>query len=149
MSSLLIVDGYNVIGKWPKLIKAKHKSIELARSELFNLIQAYCDHEGSEGVIIYDGRGKKRSIEKGNPAVVYSGKGESADTVIESMVYKLTDKSKVRVVTDDRAVANMVIGMGASIISTSIFETEVNEARSSLRSFIEERERYLNRGIYL
>lgn len=147
MSLYLIIDGYNIIGRWPRLIEAKRKSIELARTELFKLVQAYCDHTGEEGVIVYDGRQKKRSTEKGNPVAIFSRRGESADTVIESLVYNLTDKSKAVVVTDDRVVLNMVTGMGASTMSVAMFEAETRSVRSSLTGFIEEKKRRLNRGI--
>jgi len=51
-------------------------------------------------------------VEDGNPTVIYSKRGESADTVIESLVYKLKDRKEARVVTDDRVISNMVTGMG-------------------------------------
>ncbi|MFH1868432.1 MAG: NYN domain-containing protein [Candidatus Omnitrophota bacterium] len=139
MSSYLIIDGYNLIGKSPALLKAKDKSMELARSELFYLIQAYCGHHELEGIIVYDGGKRRRSVEKGSPTVIYSGRGETADTVIESFVYNLADKSEAAVVTDDRAVANLVIGMGAFVTSTKMFGLEANSTMSSIRSFIEKR----------
>lgn len=150
MPSYLIIDGYNLINSWPELIKVKRKSIESARAELFNLIQAYCDYTGEEGIIVYDGSQKERSVEKGNPTVIFSKKGESADTVIESLVYNLDDKSKVKVVTDDRALENLIVGMGASVISAERLELEVKSASSSMRGFIEENQhKIVKRGIEL
>lgn len=149
MRILLIIDGYNLITNRPKLIKAKRKGIESARAELFNLMQAYCDFTAQEAIIVYDGSQKERSVEDANPTVIFSKKGESADTVIESLVYNLDDKSNVKVVTDDRALENLIVGMGASVISAKSLELEVKSASSSLRDFIEERTDRVNRGIDL
>jgi predicted RNA-binding protein with PIN domain len=142
----IIVDGYNIINKCAVLIKAKRKSIEYARGELFSIVQAYCDYTAREGVIVYDGSQKVRSTEKGNPMVMFSNKGESADTVIESLVYNLDDKSKAAVVTDDRAMSNLLFGMGASVISVKMFEAELKSASSGLRDIIEERGSGVTRG---
>ena len=136
MVSCLIIDGYNLINKWPLLIKAKHKNFELARSRLLGLIQHYCDFTGIKGIIVYDGKGSKRSAHKGNPMVIFSRKNESADTVIESFVYKIEDKKTIRLVTDDRVMANLVSGMGALVTSTKIFEMEMKSALSSMREII-------------
>lgn len=120
MSSYLIIDGYNLIHKWPNLIKAQQKSMEFARNQLFYAIQRYCDYNHIHGIIAYDGKGSERSIEEGNPQVIFSKAKESADTVIESIVYNLKDRSCVSVATDDRVVANLVTGMGACIISSTL-----------------------------
>lgn len=150
VSSCLIIDGYNIINKWPRLIKAKRKSIESARAELFDIIQAYCDYTAQEGIIVYDGSGRERSVENTNPRVIFSGKGETADTVIESLVYNLDDKSKVKVVTEDRAQRDMINGMGASLLSADMLESEIKSASSSLGDFIEEhRDKIGKRGIEL
>ncbi|NQT95710.1 MAG: NYN domain-containing protein [Candidatus Omnitrophica bacterium] len=132
MSSYLIVDGYNLIHKWPKLVDAKNKSIEFARDELFHAIQRFCDFEGCKGTIVYDGSSPERSIEESSPTVIYSSKKESADTIIESLAYKLTSGSNpVKVVTDDRMITNMVIGMGAFVTSTTNFLSEIERERFS------------------
>lgn len=150
VSSYLIIDGYNIINKWPRLIKARQKSIESARAELFNIIQAYCDYAGAEGIIVYDGKGKERSAENTNPRIIFSRKGETADTIIESLVYNFDDKSKVKVVTEDRAQGDMIVGMGAFVLSTERLELEIKSASSSMEDFIEgNRDKITKRGIEL
>ncbi len=67
---------------------------------------------------------------------IFSKKGESADTVIESIVYKHDDKSGIRVVTDDRVMANVVIGMGALTMQSSLFEDEAGYALKYIRGKI-------------
>ena len=149
MSSFLIIDGYNLINKWLPLLKAKQYSIESARDKLFYMLQAYCDFKDIKGIIVYDGSQSKRSVEDGNPTVIYSKKGESADTVIESLVYKSKDRENIRLITDDRIVTNMVTGMGAYASSAKVFELHVQSALSSMRGLIREKARKLNKGIRL
>jgi predicted RNA-binding protein with PIN domain len=155
MSLYLIIDGYNFINKSPALIKAKNRSIESAREQLFNIIQAYCDSTDTESAIIYDGSQSQRSEEGTNPKVIFARKNETADTVIESLVAtlfnhkvpNLNGNRQVRVVTDDRMVANMVIGMGASCISADMFRRELNSLSLSVRNAIEKDESRLNNRI--
>jgi predicted RNA-binding protein with PIN domain len=149
MSSYLIVDGYNIIAKLPSLVKAKRKSIEFARARLCELIEAYCDYNGAKGTIVFDGGQREQQEEGDNPKVIFSKKGESADTIIESLVYNCDDKINTRVVTDDRAIRNMVVGMGASCISINMFEDELKSVLSSMKDIVAERECRINKGIKL
>ena len=136
MSSYLIIDGYNLIHKIPPLLQASRSSIDFARDELINMVGSYCDYYNTEGIIVYDGNQSKRTVEDGNPTVIYSKRGESADTVIESLVYKLKDKAVVRVVTDDRVISNMVTGMGAFTMHVMLFYIEAKDAVASIRDKI-------------
>ena len=54
--------------------------------------------------------------------VIFSKNGKSADTVIERMIYKLSDKSTALVVTSDHLVRMMIGGMGARSVSAEEFE---------------------------
>ncbi|NQT89837.1 MAG: NYN domain-containing protein [Candidatus Omnitrophica bacterium] len=121
----IIVDGYNLINKWPGLIEAADSSIEFARQRLFEQVQAYCDATGDEAIIVYDGSRNERTIEEGSPTVVFSMKGETADTVIEALATNMTDKGSIRVVTDDRVLGNFITGLNAFVISTQLFESEI------------------------
>ena len=147
MYSYLIVDGYNLIYRWKVLIKAKRKSLEFARSELLRLIQPYCDYNTIRGIIVYDGSSGKRHSEHTNPKVIFSGKGESADTVIESLAYKLVSDSRVVVATDDRVQANLVSGMGASLMSADMLETEARKSQESLSEVIRKGQHKINRPL--
>jgi predicted RNA-binding protein with PIN domain len=76
-------------------------------------------------------------MEGENPILVFSKSGESADTVIESLIYKFEDKKLARVVTDDKAISNMIIGMGAFTMRASCFELEARQAIECIRREIE------------
>lgn len=135
-SSCILIDGYNLINQIPDLVKASRKSIDYARNKLLAMVEAYCDCNNVRGIIVYDGNQPERTTEGVNPVLLFSKSGESADTVIESLVYKLEDKKKARVVTDDKMITNMVVGMGAFTMSTSYFYAEAKQAFEAIRGEI-------------
>ena len=132
----LIIDGYNVIYKWPDLLRAKRKSIEFAREKLNTLIQKYSDFKGIEATIAYDGKGSNREEIEGNPKIIYSKNRETADAVIESLVYNYDKPDEITVVTDDNIQRNFVVGAGAHCISVQEFEIEVNTALVEMRKML-------------
>jgi len=136
-SYLILIDGYNLINQLPDLLKASGNSIDFARDRLLSMVEAYCDYNHAEGIIVYDGNQRNRTIEGHNPVIIFSKAGETADTVIESLIYKLDDKQKARVVTDDRQISNMIMGMGAFTMSTSSFGFEARLAIEAIRREID------------
>ena len=129
MSSYLIIDGYNVINKISYLVNAQNLSMESARDKLFKIFQEYCDFSLVEGLIVYDGNQSARTVEDGNPAVIFTKSDECADTIIESLIYNMENKQDARVVTDDRVITNLVTGMGAFTMSVNLFEQELEKIK--------------------
>ena len=129
MSLYLIIDGYNVINKIPYLVNAQNLSMESARDKLFKIFQEYCDFSLVEGLIVDDGNQRARTVEDGNPAVIFTKSNECADTIIESLIYNMENKQDARVVTDDRVITNLVTGMGAFTMSVNLFEQELEKIK--------------------
>ncbi len=77
MLQYLLIDGYNIIYSWPDLIKAKAKSIELARDKLNTVIQKYSDFKKIKVTIVYDGRNSERTETEDNPKIIFSKGGDS------------------------------------------------------------------------
>ena len=129
----LIIDGYNIINKWPDLIKAKDKSMELAREKLNTIIQKYSDFKGIKVTIVYDGKGPERTETKDNPKIIFSKGGETADTVIEYLVCNHKSPEEITVATDDSVQRNFVTSAGAHSVSADDFMSEVNETLVDMR----------------
>lgn len=51
---IVFVDGYNVIGHWPKLRKLREKELEKARKELNEEVRRYCKLRGWKAIVVYD-----------------------------------------------------------------------------------------------
>lgn len=58
MFSHLIIDGYNIINKWPSLKKAKSKSLDFARQQFIDTVEKYSDYTGIKVTIVFDGKGE-------------------------------------------------------------------------------------------
>ena len=123
---MVIVDGYNVIYAWACLREAKRKGLEYAREKLIQIMTRYQDFNNKDVSIVFDGSKKFDHILSDQTEtginVIFSKNGKTADTVIERMVYKLSDKSKALVVTSDRLIRMMIGGMGARSVSAEEFE---------------------------
>ena len=123
---MIIIDGYNVIHCWDYLREAKSTGLEYAREKLIQIMTRYQDFNDESVSIVFDGAKRLDDIpiEHGETDVdvIFSKNGNTADMVIERMIYKLKDKSKALVVTSDHFVRMMVGGMGARSISAENFE---------------------------
>lgn len=137
MYSWLIIDGYNIISKWPDLAKAKRKSIEFAREKLNTIIQKYSDFKEIEVTIVYDGKGGERELIKGNPSIIFSKSAETADAVIEYLVYNNNKSKEITVATDDNVQRNFVICAGANCISAEKLMNEVKQTLVEMRKILD------------
>ncbi len=107
---ILIVDGDNVF-RAMGLIRGKDLS---AVEQVLQKLERMAAERDWEVTVVFDGPERFLPRESG-PLVVRYGKGQSADTLIERMVYQEKDRAEVVVVTQDRAEANLVLGMGARV----------------------------------
>jgi len=117
----LIVDGYNIINAWSSLSAFKEKSYEHAREKLIELLSSYQGYKGIKIIIVFDAHLVKGGLEKryseGPLEIIYSREGETADAVIERLVYQLADNAVVTVATSDWEEQRIILGKGAYRIS--------------------------------
>lgn len=136
----LLVDGYNIIFALEKLNKLAKDSLDLARTELINILCNYQGFKRNEVIVVFDAykvKGNKGEVEKtGGISVVYTKEAETADMYIEKATRKLGGKHKVRVATSDRLEQLIILGSGAIRISATEFLKEVEETESSIRSYL-------------
>ena len=121
----LIVDGYNVIHAWPELkalIGANRG--EDARRRLTAMLGEYAAATGEHVTVVFDAHGRARDRGEGERVdgvtVLFGSRTQSADHVIErrvSMAAARGDAGLVTVASGDRLQRDMVMAMGASVIS--------------------------------
>ena len=109
----LIVDGYNVIYKIPKLRAVLDKSLEKARNTLGSFLLAWKKEAGFHGKIIvaFDGQSENILDQMSSYhgiTFLFSSKEEDADCMIISLLKENANSSraKITVVTDDNYIAN-------------------------------------------
>ena len=142
--AVLLVDGYNIIGLWPRLREKRDRDeLETARRELIEVLVNYSAVQDFEARLVFDAHyrdtpGVKEIITK-NLSVHYTDFGQTADTYIEkscaSLRYELRSlKRRMIVATSDRAQQLTVVGYGAEWMSAEQLAADVEcAARRSER----------------
>ncbi|NJK60077.1 MAG: NYN domain-containing protein [Oscillatoriales cyanobacterium SM2_1_8] len=142
-SSLLLVDGYNVIHAWQDLQHRQFQAgLEEARRELSDILASYIAFRGGEAVLVFDAYNQDTvgSTEAFTQQlkVHYTDRDETADTYIERLCaqrarHHLHHRLKTLVVTSDVAQHRTTTGYGAQWMSALQFRQEVHNTRSQIR----------------
>ncbi len=137
-TAFLFVDGYNVIHGWPSLKKLAAKNLEKAREQLIKRLSPYQDYTGTKVKIVFDGKepGKSSSQIVMGLEVIFTSRKETADTVIERLVYASPQRENIQVATSDYQERMLVFGLGAQVISPQDLESEISRALEEARNFM-------------
>src|SRR5207244_12624838 len=116
----LVVDGYNLLGVRGGL----RGDIEARREALIRELAGYRQRKGYPLTVIFDGWRSGQAVEHGEwregIEVVYSRKGETADTVIKRLAAKFG--SDAAVVSSDRDVTGFARAHGRTSLNSGDFE---------------------------
>ena len=141
-----LIDGYSLIHARPELRKALSRRLAHARDLLIHRLQHYQDHAGDVITVFFDGRSgpepkpakpKKAQAGKG-VEIVFSARGQSADTLIEQRVGRSAAPAQYLVVTADRAIENTVSALGASSISPDSFFELIARTEKEFAEWLED-----------
>lgn len=151
MREVLIVDGYNIIGDWPRLRKLKQDSLEASRDQLIDDLKDYKAVTGRDVIVVFDAhlaRGGQTEETIGGIKLYYSKENETADELIERLVYEL-ESEKVRrhvfVATSDYVEQQVTFGGGALRISARELGIDVQVAKTRIREKVESQQPHRNR----
>ena len=124
---LLIVDGNNLFSHLHLDVGGNLTAAEgfLQQLELAAVSRDW------EVTVVFDGPARFLPRETGPLVIQYAPSGKTADTVIERLVYQVPDRTHVVVVTQDRAEANLVFGLGARVWAVRRLLEEVNSPSES------------------
>lgn len=125
--TVLLVDGYNVIGAWFWLQKIRDRDgLEAARYQLIETLVNYSAFDGLNTQVVFDAyyqdSGSSYETITPNLSVYYTDFGQTADTYIEKFsasFYRNSSQrqSRLIVATSDRAQRLTVVGYGAEWMS--------------------------------
>lgn len=124
MALHIIVDGYNLIRQSAYLSDIEDQDIQLGREALIDQLAAYKRVRGHAVTVVFDGTrsshySREKSYAKGIE-VIYSRRGELADTVIKNMAER--ERQRALVVSSDRAVVAFCAARGSATLSSPEFE---------------------------
>ena len=133
----LIIDGYNIINAWNDLKKIAQTDLDGAREKLIDIIIEYAEFSGQKAIIVFDAYNVKNSLEKVENrkyiTVVYTKEHQTADSYIEKFITSLSKYDVVKVATNDYAEQQIVLGKGASRISSRELKMDLEEAKNKIR----------------
>jgi uncharacterized protein len=137
----LLVDGYNIIGAWPKLDKLRDRhGLEVSRQKLIEALINYSACEGLNTHLVFDAQYQNKPVVAETIthelSVCYTDFGQTADSYIEKFCadfrYHVSRSiTRLIVATSDRTQKLVVTGYGAEWISAQrlIGELETNFKR--------------------
>lgn len=133
---ILIVDGYNVVNAREGGVQG---TLADARDRLLSELMDYAGYSDQEIVLVWDAwqsdRPERTEERHGGVTVVYTQKGEIADRYIERLCDELAEeiqfrRAEVRVASSDALEQTIILGRGATRISSRELEYEMRELRS-------------------
>lgn len=134
MKPILYVDGYNVIGAWPEA-ERENWPLDESRDKLTHLLEDYAGYSGQEVVLVFDGHHSERPLAtietRATLTVVYTKHGQTADQYIERSCGKLPVYREARVATSDHLEQTMILGRGATRLSSRELLRELSQTRSN------------------
>ncbi len=141
--SLLIVDGYNMIGAWPELDKLKQQNrLEEARELLLSKLSNYAKFEGAEILVVFDAQfvpGIQQNYQKYTLNVVFTKENETADSYIERVSGERNNRlTQVTVATSDMAEQWVVFSQGALRTSANELYKIIKKAEKNIRQSMED-----------
>jgi hypothetical protein len=130
MSLHIIIDGYNLIRQSKALSRLDREDIARGREALIGQLAAYRRLKPHRITVVFDGVGApdlspSRDRVQGI-TIVFSRRGEAADTVITRMARQ--EGGQAMVVSSDLAVARTAEACGASVIESPEFEARMTMA---------------------
>ncbi len=132
MKRLIILDAYNFIFYFHQYRSMKNDVLSSLRDALISDMDEYSKFTGISVIIVFDGHFGYRSPEpaKSNVSVevIYSKKGQSADSIIEKLSKKLKGYESVFVVTSD-------YGQQKVIFKDYVYRKSIREFKLELDSF--------------
>ena len=122
-SRVVIVDGYNLILRSPRLKPGPERTLREARDKLVNLLAWMMGGNDARFIVVFDGvESPGRDEPSGRVQVMYSRAPETADDVIRRLVEKRSGGDEhVTVVTADIEVARHARAMGADVSLADLF----------------------------
>jgi predicted RNA-binding protein with PIN domain len=127
MSIHIIIDGYNLIRQSNSLSILDMQDIQLGREALVDMLAAYKKIKSHRITVVFDGTtaplsSQQRDRHKGI-SIIFSHKGESADTVIKKMARR--EMQRALVVSSDQDIVQSAAASGAATVSANDFENKL------------------------
>lgn len=144
MKTTLLVDGYNVIWADLGLNRLMRSDPQKARQRLIDQLSRYREDTPHQIIVVFDGaRGgglEQNSEEIQGVEIIYSRRGEEADSIIKETILKSDSPSSIVVVSSDREIKSYAVMKGARTVGAGRFWQKAKERLEEKEEFDWERE---------
>ena len=127
MAVHVVIDGYNLIRQSATLSAQEELSLELGRDALLERLRLYKRVRSHRITVVFDAANKPLLAEQRSQhngiRIIYSGQGETADTVIKRICQN--EGEKVLLVTTDRELASYAEARGSVAMDSEDFEARM------------------------
>ncbi|MCQ6268463.1 NYN domain-containing protein [Fictibacillus sp. WQ 8-8] len=131
MDSILLVDGYNVIGAWPELRSLKDTDFAKARDILIEKMAEYQAFTGCRVIIVFDAHmvaGMEKKAKNYKVEVIFTRENETADERIERLASEYKNvNTRIFVATSDYTEQWVVFAKGALRKSSRELKVEMDD----------------------
>ncbi len=136
MADYLIVDGYNIINAWGNLKETAKVNLSISRQELIETLSEFKGLLWDHILIVFDAHlsnQAQHTEEIKGVMVIYTQEGETADSLIESLVYELVATGSIQVATSDWQEQRVIMGKGALRLSARDLNNIILETKRGMR----------------
>lgn len=138
-NELLFIDGYNIIGAWPHLVRLQRRDeLALARDVLLDELSEYAKYQDIEIRVVFDAMfvpGIEKQYDYHNLTVIFTKEDETADMYIERAVGEENlFTTNVVVATSDLVEQWLVFQRGASRKSANDLYKELQYTKGNIQS---------------
>ena len=84
MNTILVVDGYNIIGAWPDLRILRDQDLAAARDRLIEMMAEYQGFSGHDVIIVFDAyyvQGTEKKFKNSKVDVIFTKENETANSI--------------------------------------------------------------------
>lgn len=137
MKSILLVDGYNVLGAWPQLTRGR--TLNEARDELIHRLSDYAGFTGQRVILVFDAWQSDATFSSVEHSaaleIVYTALGRNRRSLYRTRQRRTGRKGgsgarEARVASSDGVEQTVVLGRGALRISSRELIIEMRQAKT-------------------
>jgi len=152
LKDILIIDGYNFIFNFFRAANLDNDDIEYHKGKLIADLITYNSQKDYELVLVFDASKSSKQLRSSemtdNIKVIYSRKGETADTIIEELVFRWSAHRKIFVVTSDYSQQKVIFGKNTVRKSCREFGIELESTRNDIRKRIKKENKNTKGAFY-
>ncbi|MBM7663381.1 putative RNA-binding protein with PIN domain [Bacillus mesophilus] len=140
---VLLVDGYNIIGAWPKLRELKQNDLSAARDLLIEKMAEYKAYSGYRVIIVFDAhlvKGIEKKKKNHKVEVIFTRENETADERIEKLAKELKNvRTQIHVATSDFTEQWVIFGQGALRKSAMELLNDMNVIEKQIKTTLQKK----------